>query len=295
MKYFEVFFTVTPCTETACDVVSALAGEAGFETFVPADRGVTGYVQQSLFDEEALRSALDDFPMPGTTVCWTVAEAEDKDWNEEWEKHYFEPIVIAADQMVPDERPADGRAAVCIHSTFHRDFPQAVYDIVINPQMAFGTGHHQTTRLVMGFLLRINIKGKALLDMGCGTGILAILATLRGACPVTAIDIDDWCVSNTLDNCNLNGVTLRALQGTAPTLAAEGPFDVVVANINRNILLADMGAYVARLRHGGRIVFSGFYLEDLALIRAEAERLGLQQEDYRTEDNWCAALFIKKA
>lgn len=272
MKYFEVHFKTTPASEVISDVLSALSAEAGCESFVSEDDGMTAYVQQSLFDEELLKVLLADFPIPDVTVTYTVTEAEDKDWNEEWEKNYFQPIIIG-DQCV-------------IHSTFHKNIPEAKYDIIINPQMAFGTGHHETTSLMLAQLLETDLKGKKVLDMGCGTSILAIMASKRGADPITAIDIDDWCISNSKDNFLLNNITnINVFQGDANSL--EGmDFDVIIANINRNILLNDMHHYVACMHPGSIIFMSGFYVQDIPLIQAEGERLGLQFEYFKEKNNW---------
>ena len=278
MKYIEVSFTVTPQSETACDIIAALVAELGFESFVPSDNGTVGYVPIHLYDEQSVSEVLADFPMPDTAVTFTSREMEDKNWNEEWEKHFFEPIVV------------DSRCV--IHSTFHKDYPKADFDIIINPQMAFGTGHHQTTRLIINYLLDIELGGKTVLDMGCGTSILAILASMRGAKALTAIDIDEWCVNNSIDNLALNGIdNIKVFQGDASSLASEGPFDVIIANINRNILLADMQYYVARMNQGGEIYFSGFYESDLPMIQTEAERLGLRYISHRVEKDWTAAQF----
>lgn len=279
MKYIEVSFTVTPQSETACDIIAALVAELGFESFVPSDNGTVGYVPIHLYDEQSVLEVLADFPMPDTTVTFTSREMEDKNWNEEWEKNFFEPIVV------------DNRCV--IHSTFHKDYPEALYDIIINPQMAFGTGHHQTTRLIISYLLDIDLTGKTVLDMGCGTSILAILASMRGAKALTAIDIDEWCVNNSVDNFALNNIdNIKVFQGDASSLAAEGPFDIIIANINRNILLADMQYYVARMNEGAEIYFSGFYESDLPMIQAEAERLGLTFLSHRVEKEWTAAQFV---
>ena len=193
MKYFKVTFTACPCSETITDVLAALTADIGFESFLECEGGMQAYVQQSLFDEEALKNAIDNFPLPNVQITYSIAEPEDKDWNEEWEKNFFQPIVI-------------GNRCV-IHSTFHKDYPQTEYDIVINPQMAFGTGHHETTSSIISELLEADLQGKSVLDMGCGTSILAILASMRGANPVTAIDIDDWCVNNSRDNIELNHIS----------------------------------------------------------------------------------------
>ena len=169
------------------------------------------------------------------------------------------------------------------------DVPRADYDIVINPQMAFGTGHHQTTGLMMRELLDTDLTGLSVLDMGCGTSILAILARMRGAARCTAVDIDEWCVRNSLENIALNGVDgIDVRLGDASCLAEEGPFDVVIANINRNILLADMHAYVARMNTGATLLMSGFYTDDIPLLRAEGERLGLVFVHQREDNHWAA-------
>lgn len=279
MKYFEVTFSANPCNETITDILSALTAEIGFESFVECEGGTQAYVQQSLFDEEALKSIIADFPIPDTDITYTITEPEDKDWNEEWEKNFFQPIVIE-DRCV-------------IHSTFHKDYPKAEYDIVINPQMAFGTGHHETTSSILGELLDADLKGKSVLDMGCGTSILAILASMRGADPVTAIDIDDWCVNNSRDNIALNNINNITVElGDASLLERRKPFDVIIANINRNILLNDMAAYTACMHKGSEIYMSGFYVQDIDAIRSKGESLGLKFVHYRQKNNWAAVKLI---
>lgn len=278
MKYLEFIFRTSPCTETANDILAAVLGDAGFESFVEQENGIAAYVQKDLYDEATLKATLEEFPLPGTKIEYSFAEAEDKDWNEEWEKNFFQPIVIG-DRCV-------------IHSTFHHDVPQAEYDIVINPQMAFGTGHHETTSLIIAELLESDLEGKSLLDMGCGTSILAILARMRGAAPCTAIDIDEWCVRNSLENIELNHVdNISVFQGDASSLEGEGPFDVVIANINRNILLNDMKQYVRCMKPGAELFMSGFYVEDIPMIRTEAERNGLHFVHHREKNRWTAVKF----
>ena len=279
MKYFEVTFTTEPCNEIVTDVISAMAGEIGFESFVEWEKGVQAYIQQSLFDEEALKGMVSDFPLPDTYITYTIQEAEDKDWNEEWEKNFFQPIVIGD--------------RCCIHSTFHKDTPKTEYEILINPQMAFGTGHHETTSSIICELLDADLQGKSVLDMGCGTSILAILASMRGANPVTAIDIDDWCVNNSRDNIALNGITNITVElGDANLLEGRAPFDVIIANINRNILLADMPQYAACMHSGSELYMSGFYLEDIPAIREKAESLGMTFVHHREKNNWVAVKFV---
>ena len=274
MKYLQFTFIPTPRSQTATDLLCAVLADVGFETFQEQEDGLLdAYIPANLYDETALRTALDDFPLPDTRLSYTWQEAEDRDWNEEWEKNFFQPIVIA------------GRCVV--HSTFHHDVPNAEYDIVINPRMAFGTGHHETTGLVMAELLEMDLQGKTVLDMGCGTSILAILAKMRDAKEVEAVDIDEWCVNNSLENIELNGVDgIKVRQGDASALAGMGPFDVVLANINRNILLNDMHHYVARMTPGAMLLMSGFYEEDVPLIRAEGERLGLTFVHQKSDKRW---------
>ena len=280
MQYIEYTLRPTPFSETATDLISALLGEVGFESFVTEEEQLKAYVQASLHDAEAVAAILTDFPMPEVTIDYHYAEAEDRDWNEEWEKNFFQPIVIG-------ER-------CCIHSTFHHDTPQVEYDIIINPQMAFGTGHHETTGLIISELLDSDLTGRSLLDMGCGTAILAILARMRGAQPCTAIDIDDWCVRNSEENIALNGVDqISVYHGDASILRDKGPFDYVIANINRNILLADMTHYVARMNPGATLLMSGVYVEDIDVLRAEAERLGLIWQHHRENNRWAAIRMVR--
>ena len=278
MKYLEFSFRTTPCTEVVNDVLSAVLADAGFESFVEQPDGLLAYIQQNLYDEASVEAAISEFPIPDTAIEYSFVEAEDKDWNEEWEKNFFQPIVI-------------GNRCV-IHSTFHHDVPEAEYDIAINPQMAFGTGHHETTSLVIGEILDSDMSGKRVLDMGCGTSILAILARMKGAASCTAIDIDDWCVRNSIENIELNSVNeIEVFLGDASILADKGPFDMVIANINRNILLADMQHYVVRMNKGATLLMSGFYVDDIPLIKAEAERLGLTFNGYKEKNRWVVTSF----
>ena len=273
MKYLQFNFRTSPCTEVTNDVLSATLADVGFESFMEQPGGIAAYIQKDLYDEHALRQALDDFPLPDARIDYDFLEAEDRDWNEEWERNFFQPIII-------------GNRCV-VHSTFHHDVPQAEYDITIDPQMAFGTGHHETTGLIINELLDTDLAGRNVLDMGCGTSILAILARMRGAARCTAIDIDDWCVRNSLENIRLNRLDgIDVSQGDASSLADKGPFDVIIANINRNILLNDMQSYAARMKHGALLLMSGFYVDDIPLIEAEARRLGLQPGGHREQNRW---------
>lgn len=280
MKYYEVIFETSPNTEIVKDVLSGVIADIGFESFVYNDNGMTAYIQQKTFSKEALDAVIADFPLENTTIRYEVRESEDKDWNKVWEDNFFTPIVIG-DRCV-------------IHSTFHKDVPSAEYDIVINPQMAFGTGHHETTSLILEELLNADLMGKSVLDMGCGTSILAILASMRGASKLLAVDIDNWCVENSKDNLVLNHITnIEVEEGDASILKDRGPFDVVIANINRNILTSDMHAYVERMNPGAVIYMSGFYVDDIPVIRAEAERNGLEFVHHNEKNRWADVMFRK--
>lgn len=282
MIYIEVTFNLSPWSETAQDVLTGMAGEIGFESFVEEGECLKAYIQQKLYDEEALEGIIADFPMPDVAISHTAKEQEDKDWNEEWEKNFFQPIVIG-DKCV-------------IHSTFHKDIPHMEYDILINPQMSFGTGHHETTNLIVSRLLESDLAGKSVLDMGCGTSILAILASKRGADPITAIDIDDWCVSNSADNIRLNHINnIDVKLGDADLLRNERPaFDLIIANINRNILVADMDAYAGCMRQGSEIFLSGFYVEDIPVIKESLEKNGLKYITHFENNRWAMVVGQKE-
>ena len=281
MKYYEFIFKYAPQTDIVDDLLMATLGEVGFDSFLPEEYPLKAYIPINLFDESALKDALKNFPIEIESIDYSFTEAEDKDWNEEWEKNFFQPIII------------DDLCA--IHSTFHQGIPKVKYDIIINPQMAFGTGHHETTSLIINELLSMDLEHKAVLDMGCGTSILAILAHKRGANPITAIDIDSWCVENSKDNCALNNIdNIDILHGDANLLSQiDLNYDLVIANINRNILLADMESYIKRLNVGGKLLMSGFYTEDIAILQEKAESLGMKFERTNSRNNW-ACLAVSK-
>lgn len=278
--YYLVRFNMTPCMESETDILAALLGEKNFESFVPDAEGLSAYVKKELYDAAAVRDAVASYPFEGK-IEFSEELIPGQDWNSEWEKNYFQPIVF------------ENRCVV--HSSFHHDYPSAEYDIVIDPRMAFGTGHHETTSSIISELLEADLKGKSVLDMGCGTSILAILASMRGANPVTAIDIDDWCVNNSKDNIALNHIhNITVELGDANLLKGRKPFDVIIANINRNILLADLPHYAACMHPGSEIFMSGFYMQDIPFIREKAESLGMEFVHHREKNNWAAVKFIMK-
>lgn len=278
MDYIEVNFILEPFEEYISDVLASELGQIGFDSFVPTDEGMAAYILQSAFNEQELKDILSDFPFEAS-IDYKVTHIKSKNWNEEWEKNFFEPIVIGNDCV--------------IHSSFHKDVPNAKYDIVIDPKMAFGTGHHETTSLVIGEILLMELEGKTLLDMGCGTAVLAILAAMRGAKDILAIDIDTWCTDNSIENIAMNNISGVEVQLGDAQLLAGKHFDVVLANINRNILLADMEQYANCLSSGGELYMSGFYKEDIPLIEAEANRNGLQLIYYKEKNNWVVVKTVK--
>lgn len=280
MKYYEVKFSVKPLNSDACDLVAAMAGEAGFETFENTDEGMTGYVQQSLFDQQVLDDVLQSFPMPDVSISYTIGEAEDRDWNEQWEQEGFEPITV------------DNR--LVIHDGRH--LPDAHYPIAveIDAHLAFGTGTHETTQMICGTLLDTDLTDKRILDCGCGTGILGITAMKLGAQECIGYDIDEWSVDNTRHNAVINNVDVTPLLGDASILnKVDGVFDIVVANINRNILLQDMPAFRQKMAAGAKLILSGFYTEDIPLLTEKAATLGLSITAQREAHGWaCIVLTL---
>ena len=279
--YTKVKFAVTPNEEMATDVLAALLAEIGFESFVPEDEGMSAYVPQALYNEENIANVVAEFPIEGFEITYDCQFIEGEDWNAQWEKNYFQPIVLGEDCV--------------IHSTFHTDVPKARYDILIDPKMAFGTGYHQTTCHMLRAILASDMSGKSVLDMGCGTALLAILARKHGAEKVVAIDIDEFAYENAKENVTLNGTPdIEVRLGGADAIKESDSFDYVIANINRNILLMDMVNYVRCMHTGSQIFISGFYTEDMEVLKEEAARHGLRYLDYAENDNWAMMKFVKE-
>ena len=280
MKYFEIEFSITPYSSDASDMVAALAGEAGFETFEETETGLKGYVQQSLFSEEALCEALEDFPFEGVSVSYEKREAEDRDWNEQWEQEGFEPIEIEHRLVIHDGRHLP-----------EGDFPVA---IEIDAKLAFGTGTHETTRMICATLLDTDLQNKRILDGGTGTGILSICALKLGASEAIGYDIDEWSVDNARHNAVINRVDdrFKSILGDASILNhVEGLFDVVLANINRNILLADLPSFREKMAFGAKLILSGFYTADSAMLIEKAASLGLRLMAQKEDHDWACLLF----
>jgi ribosomal protein L11 methyltransferase len=279
MKYFEVKFTINPVSEDACDLLAALAGEAGFETFEETPDGLNGYVQQSLFNETALQAALQDFPFQDVTISYEVRPAEDRDWNEQWEQEGFEPIVVSNRLVIHDGRHLP-----------KAPLPSDSLAVEIDARQAFGTGTHETTRMVCSTLLHLApLNGLKVLDCGTGTGILSICALKLGAASATGYDIDEWSVDNARHNAVINQVDDRftSLLGDASILnKVEGSYDIVMANINRNILLNDMPAFRSKMADGSTLILSGFYTADIPLLAKRAAETGLRITDKKEDNEW---------
>ena len=289
MKYFEVEFRISPYSDDASDLLAALAGEAGFETFESVPDGLKGYVQQSLFDEQVLKDSLSDFPFEGVAITYDIREAEDRDWNEQWEQEGFEPIIIS-----------DG--ALVIHDGRHLPETEGEISIEIDAHLAFGTGTHETTRMICSKLLELvtinfklsTINSFRVLDCGTGTGILSICALKLGATEAVGYDIDEWSVDNARHNAVINHVDDRftSLLGDASILnKVEGQFNLVLANINRNILLADMPQFRTKMAPGAMLILSGFYTADSPMLIDKAQTLGLTLHQQVSDGDWACLVF----
>lgn len=287
MKYYVANFDIECADELlqpARELLSAAACEAGFEAFEDTDNGIAGYVQRPLYDKEALDAAIADYMPEGTQVTYNIEEVPDQDWNQDWEDQGFEPIGVSDNLVIYDAKHTD-------MSMFAGD--DGVMRIFIEARNAFGTGTHQTTRMILRRLLGMDLTGKSVLDCGCGTGILGIVALRLGANRVLGYDIDEWSSENAKHNAALNGVeNLDVLLGDASVLdGVKEDFDVVIANINRNILLNDMTAFRSHLKTGGRLILSGFYETDVPMLEQAAQSNGLTIIDVVTDGEWACAMF----
>lgn len=274
VSYIGFHFTISP-KEPGAEILIAELGETPFESFIETEEGVSAYIQSEFWDESLLDDIMilksDDFD-----ITYTKEEIEQVNWNEEWEKN-FEPIDV------------DG---VCyVRAPFHEK-KDAQYDIVIEPKMSFGTGHHETTFMMVQHLLENNLEGKKTLDMGCGTAILAILAEMKGAKPIDAIDIDNWCYLNSIENAERNNCEyISVYEGDAALLKGK-KYDVIIANINRNILLNDMQQYADCLNPDGMLFLSGFYEEDIPFIDESCAAKGLKLAKKLKKNNWVALKYV---
>jgi ribosomal protein L11 methyltransferase len=275
MQYLE--FKIT-CTEPFREILIAELAEIGFDSFLETDEGFDAYITEDLFQREAYQALFLQYAeASGLSVKEGVMAKVN--WNEEWEKHY-DPIEV--------------EGQVYVRASFHSPKPEFKYEILINPKMSFGTGHHATTYGMLSHQLTLDHQGKRVLDIGAGTGILAIMAHLLGATSVEAFDIDEWCVENGNENFALNNMEgIKMKQGTVREVNPQGTFDIVLANINKNVLLDEMEIYSRLVKNTGYLLLSGFYEHDIADITAKASAFSLKLENQKTKDNW-AALILKK-
>jgi len=273
--YLGYHFTIKPL-ELGSEILIAELGEKAFESFIETETGISAFVQKDLWNEDILED-IQILSNPEFEISYTFEEIEQVNWNEEWEKN-FEPIDV------------DGKCHV--RAPFHEK-TNAEFDIVIEPKMSFGTGHHETTHMMIQHLLETDLVGKKTLDMGCGTAILAILAEMKGAQPIDAIDIDNWCYLNSIENAERNNCKhISVYEGEASLLVGK-KYDIIIANINRNILLNDMQQYVDCLNENGILFLSGFYTEDIPVISESCTSKGLTYVKQFERNNWVALKFVK--
>ena len=274
MKYTEVTFHIAQ-RDPYCDlIIDALGNEGPYDSFVDTCDGIKAYVPFDLFDEEFLKTTVAEYANR-VEISYSIAFPPDKNWNEEWEKQH-KPVLV------------EGKRRVWVRAPFHEHRTDVEYEIEIEPKMSFGTAHHQTTYMMLSYLAEMPLEGLRVLDMGCGTAVLAILAKLRGAQYVEGIDIDEWAYTNALENSQRNGVELNIRIGDAALLQDAEPFDLIIANINRNILLRDMPYYAAALNRGGTLLLSGFYEHDIDVLLEKADSLGFTLQEKRLRDGWAA-------
>ena len=280
MKYFEVDFQLSPLSQDACDILAALTADAGFESFEETQHGIRGYVQQPLLDRQALEDIVNNFPIMGTNIIYTINKAEDKDWNEQWEQEGFEPIIV-------------GNNRLAIHDGRHLPSQPADISVEIDARLAFGTGTHETTQMICEWMLDMPMKDLRVMDAGCGTGILGIVALKLKANHVTAYDIDEWSSDNTRHNTVINRVDsqLSVYCGDASLLDSKtADYDLVLANINRNILLNDMPRFCQIMKQDAKLILSGFYTEDIPLLEARGKELGITLKGAKNRDKWASII-----
>lgn len=275
MQYTKVSVKLSPTNEIANDLLMAQMGDLGFESFCESTAGFDAFIPSESFKSSLLKQLT--LPFDGIKLSYSTEVIADQNWNKVWEENYFQPIKIGNECLV--------------RSPFHEASDDVKYEILIEPKMAFGTGHHSTTSLMLQYILETEVNNKTVLDMGCGTAILGMLCSMKGCKSVLGIDIDEWAYNNAIENTGINRVSNIEIQMGGAELLGDKKFDIILANINRNILLNDIKHYTKALSTDGTLFLSGFYSEDLDVINSETENQGLEYIAHKTDNNWVAATY----
>ncbi|MDP4184540.1 MAG: 50S ribosomal protein L11 methyltransferase [Bacteroidota bacterium] len=277
MEYLKLSCSIDPVNDLNREIVTGELSFVGFESFIDTETGIDAFIPSNQFNNQSIEELPEQFKSL-FTLSFSQEIMPDENWNEQWEKNYFEPLIIGD---------------CLIRAPFHTEYPHCKYEIVIEPKMAFGTGNHETTSLMIDQILHSNVKNKSVLDMGCGTGILGILCSMCGAKRITSIDIDEWSYNSTLENASYNKISnIEAFTGDA-SLLGEKTFDLILANIHKNVLINDMARYVSVMNPNATLIMSGFYTADMTDIRLKAESLGLKEDGYTSKNDWVAYRFKK--
>lgn len=285
MRYTQLSIKITPSSEIITDILSFYLGEIGYDSFIVSENGLEAYIPEKNFSEEALKETLHHLStdlielLNDVNISYEFNLIEDKNWNKKWEENYFKPLVLF-DKCI-------------IRSSFHQVDEKYDYEIIIDPKMAFGTGHHQTTYLMLQEILKLDLKDSSVLDIGCGSAVLAILASKRGAKHIVAIDIDEWAFNNAKENIVLNDINNIDVKLGEIDLVESEKFDFIFANINRKILLQDIKHYSNIMNKGGTLIMSGFYLDDVSDLKLESQKNNLSFKKTEQKDKWCAILYTK--
>lgn len=280
MDYFKIEIEITPFEDWLRDIMTVQLGEIGFESFVETETGLEAFIPAESFNETELTELLHSF-IENFSFQVKKELIKSQNWNEVWEKNYFKPLVVGGKCLV--------------RAPFHKEYPKCKYEIVIEPNMAFGTGNHETTSMMLEAILETDLQEKTVLDMGCGTGILGILASMKGAAEITAIDIDEWSVKGTYENAAFNNIrNLTVKKGDASLLGNE-KYDFIFANIHKNVLMNDLQAYSKCLNPNGKLFISGFYTEDIPDLKIKAESVGMKHIGFTCKNNWVVLIFANNS
>ncbi len=281
MKYIQIEFHLESCEEFIAELLPAFLGEIGFDSFEETPTGINAFCPKELYSETDMIAVLHNIPCDTKNIHYNISDVEDVNWNTKWEEESFRPIEI--------------NQSCCVRPSNHPTENNYQYDIIVNPTQSFGTGYHETTRMVMNAMFNLDLKDKTVLDMGCGTAVLSILAEKLGAKHITAIDIDKWSADNAVDNAQLNACNnIHIHMGDADSLSSIATkHNIVLANINRNILIRDMDSYVNSMQPNAILIVSGFLTEDYPIVEAKAIELGMKPSQHYEDNTWVAAVFTR--